>query len=86
MDKHRDDRLGGLRLRRVCHGTGGRYDPATHLWAPVTLTRSSASRGGHTAVWASGEMLVRGGDTYEGLSNGNFSYFPPRPLYLYQKP
>jgi hypothetical protein len=51
--------------------TGGRYDPATDSWKPVSTSVAPRARRGHVAVWTGSEMLVWGG--YDGsnyLSSG----------------
>ncbi|HKR56300.1 MAG TPA: hypothetical protein VJS20_08360, partial [Gemmatimonadales bacterium] len=41
--------------------TGGRYDPVTNTWAPVSTVGAPSARFGHTAVWTGTEMIVWGG-------------------------
>lgn len=41
--------------------TGGRYNPTTDTWTPVTTTGAPSARYGHTAVWTGAEMIVWGG-------------------------
>lgn len=41
--------------------TGGRYNPATDTWSPMSVTNAPKGRGWHTAVWTGEEMLVWGG-------------------------
>ena len=43
--------------------TGGRYDPATDTWTSTTRLGAPSPRGGHSAVWAGGMMVVWGGFT-----------------------
>lgn len=53
--------------------TGGRYDPATDTWKPISRRGAPASRRFHTAVWTGQEMIIWGGDsslTTGGLSDG----------------
>jgi hypothetical protein len=42
--------------------SGGRYDPATDSWAPVSTTGAPPARAGNTAVWTGSEMIVFGGE------------------------
>jgi len=42
-------------------GTGGRYNPATDSWKPVTQTNAAYNTYGHSAVWTGTEMIVYGG-------------------------
>ena len=41
--------------------TGGRYDPLTDTWEPLSTDDAPAARMGHAAVWTGGLMLVWGG-------------------------
>ncbi len=41
--------------------TGGRYNPSSDSWTPVTLTGAPSPRWLHGATWAPGEMVVWGG-------------------------
>ncbi len=41
---------------------GGRYDPTTHTWAPLSTTGAPDARSLHTAVWAGDRMIVWGGE------------------------
>ncbi|ANM29825.1 hypothetical protein ABI59_09900 [Acidobacteria bacterium Mor1] len=52
------------------YDNGGRYDPATDTWTPVTLTGAPDGRERHTAVWTGTEMIVWGGGIFEGLDTG----------------
>ena len=40
---------------------GGRYDPVTDTWTPTSTIDAPSPRGGHTAVWTGGLMVVWGG-------------------------
>ncbi len=46
--------------------TGGRYDPATDSWVPVSNVYAPSARSGHTAVWTGTEMIVWGGTGTNG--------------------
>jgi N-acetylneuraminic acid mutarotase len=48
-------------IRSEVFNTGGRYNPTTDTWAPVTTTGAPSARRGHTAVWTGTEMIVWGG-------------------------
>jgi hypothetical protein len=41
--------------------TGGRYTPGTDSWIATSVVNAPAGRGGHTALWTGGEMIVWGG-------------------------
>ena len=43
---------------------GGRYDPITDSWSPMTTVGAPTGRLEHTAVWTGNEMIVWGG--YDG--------------------
>jgi N-acetylneuraminic acid mutarotase len=46
--------------------TGGRYNPQTDSWVPVTPTRNGGVRNEHPAVWTGTEMIVWG--SYENFT------------------
>ena len=54
-------------------GDGGRYDPTTDSWLPITINNAPTARTGHTTVWTTSEMIVWG-----GLGSGG----PSGTLYL----
>jgi N-acetylneuraminic acid mutarotase len=41
--------------------SGGRYNPVTDSWSPVSLNNAPSPRHRHTAVWAGDRMIVWGG-------------------------
>jgi len=41
--------------------SGGRYNPATDTWTPVTTVGAPLARWTHTAVWTGQEMIIWGG-------------------------
>ena len=43
---------------------GGRYDPATDGWMPMSAFHAPDGRWNHTAVWTGSEMVVWGGHHY----------------------
>jgi hypothetical protein len=43
--------------------TGGRYNPETNTWAPVSLTGVPDPRSSHAAVWTGDTMVVWGGQS-----------------------
>src|SRR5439155_1265141 len=56
---------------------GGRYDPATDSWAPISSGNTPAARLEHTAVWTGTEMIVWGGRVrYTSYSNTGGRYIP----------
>ena len=48
--------------------SGGRYNPASDSWLPISNVNAPQSRCGHSAIWTGTEMIVWGGETIE---NGN---------------
>jgi N-acetylneuraminic acid mutarotase len=47
--------------------TGGRYNPETDSWIPTSTGASvPAARSDHSAVWTGSEMIVWGGNDYDG--------------------
>ena len=55
-----DDRLGGHTIYIRADRSGGRYDPVTDSWLPMS-TAIARERYDHTAVWTALEMIVWGG-------------------------
>jgi len=50
--------------------TGGRYDPSLDSWTPTSIGANVPSvRDDHTAVWTGTEMVVWGGDFYDGTTH-----------------
>src|SRR5207249_4124945 len=41
--------------------TGGRYDPVTDTWRPMTTLNAPEGRYLHTAIWTGSRMVVWGG-------------------------
>jgi N-acetylneuraminic acid mutarotase len=56
--------------------TGGRYNPSTDSWTATSTTNAPSARGGHTAVWTGGEMIVWGGGTGGIVFNTGRKYNP----------
>lgn len=57
--------------------SGGRFNPATNAWRPVTTgANAPPAREGHTAVWTGSRMLVWGGFISGGATNTGASYDP----------
>ena len=50
---------------------GGRYDPSTDTWKPISLTGAPDARQMHSAVWTGTEMVVWGGSQFFAGSNLN---------------
>ena len=58
-------------FRHIYLNTGGRYNPSTDSWTATSTTNAPAARVIHTAVWTGSEMIVWGGDYYDG----SYHYF-----------
>ncbi len=53
--------------------TGGRYNPATNTWAPISTANAPTARILHTSVWTGTEMIVWGGtNDSTGLFPGSY--------------
>lgn len=57
-------------------GDGGRYDPATDTWTPVSTVNAPSARSGHTAIWTGTRMIVWGGTGTGGALNDGGIYDP----------
>jgi N-acetylneuraminic acid mutarotase len=49
--------------------TGGRYNPTTDSWTATSNVSAPTGRADHTAVWTGIEMIVWGGDFYDGSNH-----------------
>lgn len=57
--------------------SGGRYNPMTNSWAPVSVTQNTPyPRSLHSAIWTGSEMVVWGGDSYINARNSGGRYDP----------
>ena len=45
---------------------GGHYDPVVDAWRSMSTTNAPTVRRNHTAVWTGTEMIVWGGQYYQG--------------------
>jgi len=66
-----------------CHAdahlnTGGRYDPSSDSWKPITTQGAPAKRCAHTMVWTGKEMLVWGGGNATKVLKDGGRYNPAR--------
>jgi hypothetical protein len=55
---------------------GGRYNPVTDSWTPVTSTNAPVSRTKHSAIWTGSEMIIWGGEGASGFLNTGGRYNP----------
>jgi len=53
--------FGGLDENMLPQGSGGKYNPATDQWEPLSIFNAPAGRDNHAAVWSGTEMIVWGG-------------------------
>ena len=56
--------------------TGGRYDPSTDTWTPVSTTGAPSARYLPGVVWTGSSMLVWGGRDLAGLKGDGAAYDP----------
>jgi N-acetylneuraminic acid mutarotase len=56
--------------------TGGRYNPATNSWTATSTTNAPTGRTGHVAMWTGSEMIVWGGESFNGIFNTGGRYNP----------
>jgi N-acetylneuraminic acid mutarotase len=57
-------------------GDGGRYDPQSNTWAPMSNVGAPSARDIHSAVWTGTEMIVWGGFGASGYRNDGGRYNP----------
>jgi N-acetylneuraminic acid mutarotase len=57
-------------------GDGGRYNPQSNTWAPMSSAGAPSPRDIHTAVWTGTEMIVWGGLGAGGYRNDGGRYNP----------
>jgi N-acetylneuraminic acid mutarotase len=55
---------------------GGRLDPVSGVWTPVSTSRAPDARSLHSAVWTGSEMIVWGGIDLQGNMNTGGRYDP----------
>jgi N-acetylneuraminic acid mutarotase len=65
--------------------TGGRYSPSTNSWVATSMTNSPSPRAYPTAVWTGREMIVWGGDFFDGSNHylntgGRYCAQPSAPM------
>jgi hypothetical protein len=69
--------------------TGGRYDPATDTWQPLSLEGDPLARRAHTGAWTGAELVVFGGQG-AGTSPTSMAsvqrLIPEGAWYLYRRP
>jgi N-acetylneuraminic acid mutarotase len=61
---------------------GGRYNPTTDTWTPITTTNAPIPRNGHSAIWTGAEMLVWGGYGDNIFFNDGAKYNPTTDTWI----
>src|SRR5205823_6338342 len=56
---------------------GGRYNPTTRTWAPLTTDGAPSPRFGATAVWTGTEMIIWGGRSARGIPYADGARYEP---------
>lgn len=56
--------------------SGGRYDPVSDTWQPVTLTNAPSARHGFSTVWTGNEWIIWGGVSGLNAVNSGARYNP----------
>lgn len=51
---------------------GGRYDPVTDAWSPVSTAGAPSPRMNHSAVWTGHEMIIWGGNSSNPDTGGKY--------------
>ena len=63
---------------------GGRYNPETDTWTPISGTGAAPGRYSHTAIWTGTEMILWGGhalhDTTDYYLSDTWAYTPQPPI------
>jgi N-acetylneuraminic acid mutarotase len=58
-------------------GEGGRYNPVSDSWTPVTTSGAPIARSFHTGVWSGSEMIVWGGQDFQGTFRNDGGRYNP---------
>ena len=59
--------------------TGGKYNPSTDSWIATSMTNAPSKRDLHAAIWTGSEMIVWGGQYWDGSwhdFNDGYKYYP----------
>ena len=56
--------------------TCGRYNPGTDSWTATSTTNAPVGRTQHTAIWSGSEMIIWGGQNFNGYLNNGARYNP----------
>ena len=58
--------------------TGGRYNPATDTWKPITTRGAPSRRSSHSLLWTGKEMIIWGGGNATKVLNDGALYNPAK--------
>jgi N-acetylneuraminic acid mutarotase len=61
---------GGQNVNAAQLNTGGRYNPTTNVWAPMSSAAAPIARRYHTGIWSGSEFVVWGGWNVTDLNSG----------------
>lgn len=57
--------------------TGGRYNPSTNTWLPVSTVNAPSPRARHSAVWTGFAMMIWGGTNTQGTFYNDGYFYDP---------
>lgn len=57
--------------------TGGRYNPSTNTWLPVSTVNAPSPRARHSAVWTGIAMMIWGGTNTQGTFYNDGYFYDP---------
>jgi hypothetical protein len=57
--------------------TGGRYNPSTNTWLPVSTVNAPSPRARHSAVWTGFAMMIWGGTNTQGTYYNDGYFYDP---------
>jgi len=68
---------GGYTNATGARNDGGRYNPSTGVWSPMTSVNVPAVRDAHSAIWTGTEMIVWGGTDHFGAGYNTGGRYRP---------
>jgi N-acetylneuraminic acid mutarotase len=66
----------GGQVGNYIYDTGGRFNPTTNTWTPMTTTNAPEARAWHVAAWSGSEMIIWGGNGETAYMNTGGRYNP----------
>ncbi len=60
----------------IFHQDGFKYNPITDSWVPISLENAPQGRVYHSAIWTGSQMVVWGGNNYDGYFQDGKLYNP----------